>query len=139
MEANEKNFAEVLDEKGYSDRPDVSADISLYEYLMMRNPDNDVVVYAEYKEDDETNDDRHFGWSVIGLDDVIEFLLDADDGFFSFVGSTKAKEIKSIILYPRGLENTINAANSWNGWFNESIFYTTKETVLEQIDNYLKK
>ncbi len=101
----------------YEDRVDVTIEISLIEYGVIRNPeDNDTLFY---KGNPEPNDDDRIQLyrCDVSLDDVKEYLEDhATDGFFSFIGSSRNRELDN--LDNDNLAPTIQSINMYDGYFN---------------------
>jgi hypothetical protein len=122
-------LAETLDKAGFSDRTDVSAEVSLLEYGLMRNPTTNRVIYAMPA---DVSNSPCFDWTIIDLDDVKEFLDEAPKGFYDFIGSNKAAELDG--LHNNYLTNIISAANMYNGWFQQSCVWNyTIDSIAEQI------
>ncbi len=88
-------------ENTHTDRTDVSFEIALHEYGLVRNPDNNDTVFCLNTVGDLSADsfeDHEFKYSNfdISLQDVKEALEEASPGYFSFIGSTKKKEIEKL-------------------------------------------
>lgn len=66
LETMEIEFAYLLEELGYTDHVDASPDISLLDYGMVRNPDNDHCIFYQQRSG------KHglFEWTKIDVDDV---------------------------------------------------------------------
>ena len=108
-------FAEYLSTHGFIDTIDVSAEISLCEYGLMRNPKTGKVIYSIPI---ESTHEIQLDWTIVNLEDAQEFLEEAPDGFFSFISSNKKTELKN--LSADFLSNIILSANMYNGWFEQS-------------------
>jgi len=102
-----------LDMAGYTDRPDISPETSLAEYGMMRNPKTGRVQYAGPVNSDET--EYVLSYTVVNMDDVKEFLAEAPDDFYSFVGQSYDEYVTN--LSPDNLSGAIQDANMWSGYF----------------------
>lgn len=103
----------------YTDRMDVSIEISLFEYGIIRNPiTNECLFYPEYSNDfPDDNKIVKFKSMNITFKEVKEYLTDnATDGFFSYIGSNKKKELKR--LSNDMLAYMIFTINQYDGYFN---------------------
>ena len=109
-------MAQRLDKAGYTDTVDVSPEISLGDYGLMRNPRTGRVQYALPCDDKQTT--FVLDWTIVDLDDAKEFLENAPDGFFSFVGLSK--EDYTANLDEQYLSGLIQDANMYNGYFQQS-------------------
>lgn len=103
-----------FNEKAYSDRMDVSLDISLYEYGVIRNPKSNRTIlgigtniHGEYIE---------FDFTYIGMEEVKSHLEEIEDSFFSFVGAD-SKEQYINELDNECLSHTIHSINMYDGHF----------------------
>ena len=111
-------------ENTHTDRMDVSFEISLYEYGIVRNPlTNDTVFFLdtvdnyEISEHGENDDTENMCSSFdISIDDVREALADAESGYFHFIGSDREREIKN--LDNNNLSLHIFSLNQYNGHFD---------------------
>ena len=110
-------LSELLDNKGFSDRVDVSADTSLMEYGIMRNPETGLTIYA-LGLDCET-EKPCLDWTFVEIDDVREVLTELESGFFSYIGSDRETELKN--LNNEYLTGIVDSINSYNGWFRDSL------------------
>jgi hypothetical protein len=100
----------------YEDRVDVTIEISLIEYGILRNPeDGECLFYKDNPEPDD-NDRIQLYKCDVTIDDVKEYLEDADDSFFRFIGSTRYKELER--LDNEDLAPIISSINQWDGHFN---------------------
>jgi len=109
-------MAQRLAKAGYTDTVDVSPEISLGDYGLMRNPRTGRVQYALPCDDRQTT--FALDWTIVDLDDAKEFLADAPDDFFSFVGTSK--EDYTANLDEQYLAGLIQDANMYNGYFRQS-------------------
>jgi hypothetical protein len=101
----------------YEDRVDVTIEISLIEYGIIRNPEDGDTLF--YKDNPEPNDDDRIQLyrCDVTLDEVKEYLEDhATDGFFSFIGSNREEEINE--LDNDCLAHIIHSINQYDGYFN---------------------
>ena len=66
LETMEIEFAYLLEELGYTDHVDASPDVSLLDYGMLRNPDNNHCIFYQQRSG------KHglFEWTNIDVDDV---------------------------------------------------------------------
>jgi len=101
----------------YEDRIDVTIEISLIEYGIIRNPeDGECLFYKDNPEPDDDDRIQLYKYDVT-IEDVQEYLEnDAEDGFFRFIGSDRNKEIEN--LDNENLAPIIHSINQWDGWFN---------------------
>jgi len=115
-------YAEVLKaiEDGeydqYTDRMDVSIEISLFEYGIIRNPQTNEVLF--YNGDSEPRDDQRISLDNhdISLADVRGYLIDeSSQGFFSYIGSDLKKELDG--LDNKYLAGSIHSINQYDGYF----------------------
>jgi len=104
-----------VNEKYYNDTVDMSFDISLYEYGIVRSAKTNKTIigingndYGEYID---------FNWTYITLQDVKEVLKDIEDSFFSFTGIENKEEYINN-LDNENLAHDIRSINQYNGWFN---------------------
>lgn len=104
-----KVLIKVLEENNYIDGSDIDLNISLFEYGSIRNPKTGDVLYYF---------NRHFDWTTVTIDDVIEALNELNGGFFDFIGSTKEDELLN--LDNDHLIFIINSLNTYNGYFQQS-------------------
>jgi hypothetical protein len=103
----------------FTDKLDISSQISLYEYGVIRNPKTNKCVICTNWGDLNLPE-----WTVkpkvrvvyIDLDEVEGALLDINDGFFDFIGSTRSKELK--VLNNENLAYHIFSLNQWEGYFH---------------------
>ena len=127
------DLVEYLTDRGFSDMSDASAEISFMEYGMIRNPKTDQVIYctpvdADYKE-------IMLDWSIVSIEDVREYLEeDATDGFYSFIGSSKEKELNQ--LNNNYLAGVIQGINQYDGYFQQSCLWNLDtESIKVVLDN----
>ena len=109
-------LVEYLTDNGFTDMSDASAEISFLEYGMLRNPRANQVIYCGPV--DCLYAEIRLDWSLIGIDDVKEYLENATDGFYSFIGSTKRKELDQ--LDNEFLSSLIQTINQYDGNFQQS-------------------
>ena len=111
------NLLDQLEEKGYKDRVDVSMDISLFEYGIIRNPKTERVIYYH-------DSVKRYDWTSISVSDVKEALEEVGEGFYSFIGSNKEDEMKN--LDNDNLTTIIMSLNQYSGYFNDTCNYNYK-------------
>ena len=105
----------------YSDRVDVSFEISLLEYGFARNPENNHVLIARPKvdapADSENYEDYLYDWTEISRDDVLEALEEMEPGFWSFIGEKDYNPMEDTNDF---LAHWISSIDSYNGLFFET-------------------
>ena len=109
--------------ENYTDRMDASTKISLYEYRIIRNPKNDKCVVCTNAHELDTSFGELLDSTVkpkvaieyISIDDVEDELIDANDGYFKFIGSKR--EIELAELDNAHLTHHIFSLWQWNGAF----------------------
>jgi len=91
---------EIGDYNDYTDMNDINIEISLIEYSPIRNPKtNECLFWIDDCKGDLPNDDHEMIIKSvdISIDDIKEYLEKwATDGFFSFIGSDKQKELDQL-------------------------------------------
>jgi len=123
------DFALWLNEHGFTDGTDASPVESLVEYGLLRNPTTGFVVYAVPADVSEITT---LDWTIIHIDDVKDYLQDAPNGFYGFLGSDRQTEIAR--LDNKYLAGIIFAANQYTGEFEQSCTWTsTIEGLKRQI------
>ena len=116
--SNGSNYKQSFDLNSYDDRMDVSPEISLFEYGILRqSKTGKVLFWNKTLEHEKIEKSGYVTVSNISLGDVIECLKGMDVDFFTFIGSTYDKEIKRFEENPDMLSNIIYSINQWNGWF----------------------
>jgi len=114
-----KNAIENGDYDAYTDRVDVSMEISLFEYGIIRNPETNECIFNKYLTNEEPDDDEQIelNYVNVSLTDVRDYLIeDTCQGFFSYIGSDLKTELER--LDNNNLSHIINSINSYDGWFN---------------------
>jgi len=114
-----KNAIENGDYDAYTDRVDVSMEISLFEYGIIRNPETNECIFSRFLSNEEPDDDYEIELNYIdvSLTDVRDYLIeDTCQGFFSYIGSDLKTELER--LDNNNLAPIINSINSYDGWFN---------------------
>ena len=102
--------------KGFTDRVDVTFEISLLEYGIIRNPKTCETVFCHNSyQTPEDLKDADLDCQIITVDEVRDVLESQGDGFFSFIGSDKETEINS--LDNNHLANIISSLDSYGGVF----------------------
>jgi hypothetical protein len=110
-------------EDTHTDRMDVDFDISLHEYGIVRNPINNDTVFCLNPTNEFPEDDQHpheYSNFNISIEDVEEALEEAEDQFFSFIGSDRKTEMKE--LSNNSLAFTIRSLNQYNGYFDPNTY-----------------
>ena len=105
-------------ENNYTDRVDCTLDISLHEYGLIRNPETTDTLFCLNPVDNyemEENFKYKYDTLSISKKDVIEALIEIEEGYFSFIGSDLATELES--LDNDNLSHTISSLNMYNGKF----------------------
>ena len=116
-----------INEDDYSDRVDMSFEISLYEYGLVRNPTTNHVIFCLNTYEVEKYGmtwDYEFGggpvpeydWATINYQDMVEALEEQPDGYFKFIGETKKEALEN--LHSEYLTHHIQSLNMYNGWFD---------------------
>lgn len=110
----------------YSDRTDVSFEISLFEQGMVRNPKTNDVIFCMNPMDQGDEDYIYsLTWSSIELSDVQDCLNEISDSFFDFIGSDRETELNN--LSNDYLTGIVSSINSYNGHFNGHLHYYPDE------------
>jgi hypothetical protein len=115
-----KNAIENGDYDNYTDRVDVSIEISLLEYGILRDPETNECLFCQMTDNWEmTNDDDEIILKScdVSVSDVRDYLIDQTSrGFLSFIGSDLQTELDRLDnLY---LSHIISSINMYDGWFN---------------------
>lgn len=105
----------------YTDRVDVSIEISLLEYGILRDPEtNECLFCIPISDNWEMEDDDKsivLKSHEVSVSDVRDYLIDeSSKGFFSFIGSSLEKELER--LDNNDLAHIIHSINQYDGWFN---------------------
>ena len=109
-------LTELLEKKGYFDGVDVSTDISLYDYGLIRNKDTNSVVFCISPE--MGYPDFKFDITTVSKEEIENDLKEIEAGYFSFIGSTLEQELQYI---ENGhIANTIQSINMYNGLYDQS-------------------
>jgi len=114
-----KQLIEDGDYDAYTDRVDVSIEISLLEYGIIRNPETNECIFCitrtsewEMEDDNKSIELQH---RDISIDDMKEYLEEwASDGFFSFIGSDKQKELDQL---DNNFAHLIQSITMYDGYF----------------------
>lgn len=118
----------TINDTEYTDRVDVSFEISLGDYGIVRNPKTDEVIYGS-----AANDEGGYGafdTTYISLEDVREVLEDIEDGFFDYIDSNRETELNN--LDNNNLASIIYSINSYGDYFNMGVYEVdnTEEPIL---------
>jgi len=103
----------------YTDRVDVTIEISLFEYGILRDPKDDACIFCNFLCNEEPDDDHEIqlNHTWVSLTDVRDYLIDeSSKGFFDYIGSDLETELDN--LDNDNLAFIINSINSYDGWFN---------------------
>jgi hypothetical protein len=114
-----KNAIENGDYDNYTDRVDVSIEISLFEYGILRDPQTNDCIFNNHWTNEEPDDDQEFllNHNTVTLADVRDYLIDqTSQGFFSYIGSDLQTELDR--LDNNNLAHIITPINMYDGWFN---------------------
>ena len=98
---------------------DVNFDISLYEYGVVRNPENDMTLIG--KTPNDSGEYTDYTVMYISLDDVKDVLADMEDSFFEYIDSSKETMLAN--LTNDNLATTIMDINHYNGWWSDQAYY----------------
>ena len=126
-------LVEYLTDRGFVDMVDASAEISFMEYGMLRNPTTEQVIYC--MPGDGCYNGIILDWSIVSLEDVKEYLEeDATAGYYSFIGSSKKKELNQ--LNNNYLAGVIQGINQYDGHFQQSCLWNLDtESIKRVLDN----
>lgn len=106
-----------INEKFYGDRVDVTFEISLYEYGVVRNPKTNKTIIGVNT--DNTGMYTNFDFTYVTLEDVKEHLEEIEESYFSYIGvDNKEKHISN--LDNNNLAHEIHSINQYDSWFNLS-------------------
>ena len=109
-------------EQTHTDRMDVSFDISLHEYGIVRNPITNDTVFCLNPTDDFPEDDYKYEYSNfnISIENVEEALEESEDGFFDYIGQNRIDIINE--LHNSDLSHLIFSLNQYNGYFDPNSY-----------------
>lgn len=98
---------------------DASPVISLFEYDLLYHPDNEIMIFSNGRSVEIGAADTYkFTTMSIGQDDVIDALEhDMEDGYFSFIGSSREKSIREVKENDHGLVHHVFSINQYSGMF----------------------
>ena len=105
-----------LHRAGFTDGVDVSPEISLLEYGILRNPATNKVVFCVHLSDEN----YHFDTSTISYEDILEALEGISDKFYDMLGVSVEEYKGWLTKSPKHLSSLINDINMYNGYFTES-------------------
>ena len=115
-----KQAIENGDYDAYTDRVDVTMEISLFEYGIIRNPKDDSCIFCNFFCNEEPDDDHEIqlNHTWVSLANVKDYLIDeSSKGFFSYIGSDLKTELER--LDNNNLAHIICSINAYDGWFNQ--------------------
>ena len=114
---NNEGCKVYFNERAYTDRMDVSLEISLYDYGVIRNPkSNRTIMGIGVNSNCEYNE---FDFTYIGMAEVKSHLEEIEDSFFSFVGAD-SKEQYINELDNECLSHVIHSINMYDGHFKDN-------------------
>lgn len=122
-----KESLEELNEEEYTDRVDADFDISLYEYGVVRNPQNDQTLIGIKPSDDGLYTD--YAVTYISLDDIKEVIENMEDGFFTYIDQPKEEILE--ILNNDHIAPYIQYVDSYNGYFRDQFYESIKEEKIK--------
>ena len=104
--------------KRFTDCIDATPVIALFEYGYLRNPATDrILICLNPSSKEHTKKNPPVMWFThISYDEVFDALFDADDGFYSFIGSDRKTELRE--LHNDHLTHMIHSLNAWSGDFS---------------------
>jgi len=115
-----KRAIENGDYDAYTDRVDVTIEISLFEYGILRNPiTNECLFCTPVIDNWEMEDDKEIQLKSVDVtkEDVIDYLIEENrSAFFKFIGSDMNTELDR--LDDNCFAHIIQSINSYDGWFN---------------------
>ena len=105
----------------YTDTVDVSIEISLFEYGIIRDPITTECLFCNPVDDWNMEDDDnsiHLIRNDVSIQDVKDYLIeDASKGFFTYIGSDLETELER--LDNSYLAHIIQSINQYDGWFRD--------------------
>jgi len=134
-----------LAEHGFTDGVDASIDISLFEYGLLRKPDDGTTIFYGGDIYDADGPPDQFAFSTLTFDDVYETVRDdMEIGFFDMIGITKKELLGN--LDNDSLALTIQDINSYNGWYRPEYYPLSADGIIrmypripEKIPEYSKE
>ena len=115
-----KRAIENGDYDAYTDRVDVTIEISLFVYGILRNPiTNECLFCTPVIDNWEMEDDKEIQLKSVDVtkEDVIDYLIEENrSAFFSFIGSDMNTELDR--LEDNCFAHIIQSINLYDGWFN---------------------
>lgn len=109
-----------LDLDSYDDRVDVSPEISLFEYGILRQRRTGKTLFWHENWDSKKNKIEQTGYIVvkyISEKDVKDAIACAKEDIFDFMGSSKYELLEELATHPNLVAHIIRYFNSWNGYF----------------------
>lgn len=105
----------------YTDRVDVSIEISLLEYGILRDPETTECLFCQPLTDnwemDEDDKSIVLKSCDVSVSDVRDYLIDeSSKGLLSYIGSNLKTELER--LDNNMLAHIIQSINQYDGWFN---------------------
>jgi hypothetical protein len=102
----------------YTDRVDVTIEISLFEYGILRNPETNECLFCLLYTNEEPNDDHLVNLKScdVSVSDVRGYLIDeSSKGLLSYIGSDLKTELER--LDNNNLAHIISSINAYDGWW----------------------
>jgi hypothetical protein len=102
----------------YTDRVDVTMEISLFEYGIIRNPETNECLFCTLYTNEEPEDNQlvQLKSCDVSVSDVRDYLIDeSSKGFFTYIGSDLKTELER--LDNNNLAHIINTINAYDGWW----------------------
>ena len=115
---NGSTYFQKFDLNSYDDRVDVSPEISLFEYHVIRqSKTGKTLLWHPTLENKKVEKSGYVSITYISLKDVIFAINSIDIGYFEFIGGNKSLVLKELSENAHHLSNFIQSINQWNGWF----------------------
>ena len=115
---NGSNYFQWFNLNSYDDRIDVSPEISLFKYHVIRkSKTGKTLFWHPTLEHEKVEKSGYVSISYISLEDVISVINSIDIGYFEFIGGNKLLVLKELSENVHHLSNFIHSINQWNGWF----------------------
>lgn len=127
-------IAEELVKKGFTDGVDISPEISLYEYGVLRRPSDGLTIFGFPSNEDHIYNFDKFDYMHVSLEEVEEELKEKGKEYFSFIG-VEEKEKKDYIqnLKNNCLSSEISSLNAYCDSFTESCYFNKTITDIKNL------
>ncbi len=117
-------LAQKLYAAGFTDGLDASPEVSLFEYGILRNPKTtETLITYSLSQSLEIFGEPKFAILHITKAEIIDQLLDVEDGFFDYIDTTRADAIREVENDSFGA-HYINALNGYCGAFQYDLEYS---------------